>query len=104
MEYVFQALGLPNFGLTKIWEFCRAAGTHVVDHFIPHHRNNYKPHLLGDRALALFSVMLVSLRIFTLVLVSIGPVLPAFSSAITGQNIISLTNQSRQAYNLASLK
>ncbi len=49
------------------------------------------------------SVALVGVKILTIALLSLGPVLPAFSSAITPQNIISLTNQSRQDYNLSAL-
>jgi hypothetical protein len=76
---------------------------HVKDHFIPHARNNYHPHVLGDRTLALFSAALVLVKIFTVVLVSWGPVAPAFSSAINIENVISLTNESRRTFKLNTL-
>lgn len=47
--------------------------------------------------------MLVALKVFTLTAVSIGPIAPAFSSAITVGNIISLTNESRSQFSLPAL-
>src|SRR6185437_3470690 len=63
----------------------------------------YHPHILGHRALALFSGLLVAVKIFTLAVLSFGPIAPAFSSAITPTNIISLTNESRAQFSLGSL-
>jgi len=76
---------------------------HLKDHFVPHERNGYRPHVLGHRALALFSLMLVSLKVATIVIISVGPILPAYSSAITTGNIISLTNASRKEFGLGSV-
>ncbi|MCC7356085.1 MAG: hypothetical protein IT410_00510 [Candidatus Doudnabacteria bacterium] len=78
-------------------------GRHIKDHFVPHHRNNYHPHMLGHRAVALFSLLLVTVKIGGLVLLSLGPVSPAFSSAITPENIISLTNESRIEYGIGTV-
>lgn len=117
MEYVLSVVGVParhwlrrqalaggpQLALKKAFAPFGVLGAHLYDHFIPHARNNYHPHLLGHRALALISGLLVALKIFTLTIISIGPVLPAFSSAITPANIISLTNQSRQEFNLNAL-
>lgn len=77
-----------------------AAFLHIHDHFIPHPRNNYHPHILGHRSLALSSLLLLSVKIATITLLTAGPVLPAYSSAITTDNIFSLTNQSRQSNGL----
>ena len=77
---------------------------HLWDHFIPHARNNYHPHVFSHRMTGLFSLLLVTLKVFTLTALTFGPVTPAFSSAITPSNIISLTNQSRETYNLGGLK
>ena len=77
---------------------------HLLDHFVPHARNNYHPHLFSTRLTALLSMLLVTFKIFTIAALTLGPVLPAFSSAITVDNIISLTNQSRQGYSLPALK
>lgn len=90
-------------GQLKLKRVAVSAARHLYDHFIPHARNNYHPHILGHKALALFSGLLVTLKIFTLALLSFGPVIPAFSSAITPANIISLTNQSRESYQLRDL-
>ena len=97
----------PRLGQFKVKQVAMAAiksaGRHLHDHFIPNHRNNYHPHVLGHRALALFSALLVSVKIFSLSLLAFGPALPAFSSAITSSNIISLTNASRKVYGLSAL-
>ncbi len=104
MEYVLNIIGVPQFTLKKAFAPLGFFVSHVYDHFIPHARNNYYPHLLGHRSLALMSGMLVVLKIFILTVVSLGPILPAFSSAITQDNILNLTNQSRIEYGLSSLK
>ena len=76
---------------------------HVLDHFVPHARNNYHPYIFGHRLTHLLSMLLVSLKICSISLLAFGPVLPAFSSAITPANIINLTNQSRGDFQLAAL-
>ena len=78
-------------------------GRHIKDHFVPHHRNNYHPHMLGHRAVALFSLLLMTVKVGSLVILSLGPVSPALSSAITPENIISLTNESRVEYGIGTL-
>lgn len=99
-----QALaGGPEIGFRKLVFPVVFLGRHLHDHFIPHARNNYHPHVLGHRNLGLMSGLLVAVKIFSLALISFGPVLPAFSSAITTQNIISLTNESRQQFSISSL-
>ena len=103
MEYVASIIQLPELGLRQVGRVCQRGFLHVKDHFIPHARNNYHPHLLGDRALALMSGALVLMKISVIAFVSWGPVLPAYSSAITVSNIINLTNQSRASYSLAAL-
>ncbi len=103
MEFVLSFFGLPhNFGQKVDNTFVRAF-LHVKDHFIPHHRNNYHPHMLGHRSLAMFSFLLVAVKIFTLGALTFGPVESAFSSAITESNIISLTNASRASFGLTAL-
>ena len=103
MEYVLRIVRWPRFTVDAIVRPLVLVLRHLHDHFIPHHRNNYHPHILGHRSLALFSALLVAVKIFTISLVSFGPVLPVFSSAITGENIISLTNESRKSFNLPAL-
>lgn len=76
---------------------------HLWDHLIPNERNNFHPHALGHRSLALFSILLLTVKIVTLASLTVGPVVPAFSSAITIENVVALTNNSRQASNLSGL-
>jgi len=75
----------------------------LLDHFIPHARNDYHPHIFKLRMISLLSVLLLSAKIFTIAAIAWGPIQPAFSSAISAGNIISLTNESRVTDNLATL-
>ncbi|HYV33286.1 MAG TPA: CAP domain-containing protein, partial [Candidatus Limnocylindria bacterium] len=104
MEYVFSIIGLPENILKRAFAPLGNFALHIHDHFIPHARNNYHPHILGHRSLALFSGLLVAVKIFTIAAITLGPIAPAFSSAITPDNIINLTNESRQQFALAGLK
>lgn len=76
---------------------------HLYDHFIPHHRNNYHPYVFSHRLASLFAILLVAVKIFTFSQIFLGPAIPAFSSAITPENIISLTNESRTSFGLKVL-
>lgn len=98
-ESFFEAdSGTENVGsqLRLFWE-------HLRDHIIPHPRNHYHPHLLHHRSVALFSLLLITVKVVTVSLVLNIPD-SAFSSAITAENIYQLTNQSRAGFNLASLR
>jgi Cysteine-rich secretory protein family len=103
MEYVLNAIGLESPSFRRFFSPLAGFGRHIHDHFIPHPRNNYHPHILGDRSLALMSSLLLAVRIFAIALISFGPVAPAFSSAITTTNIIALTNESRQQFAVPAL-
>ena len=99
-----QALaGGPEISLKRVFSPLAAFGRHLHDHFIPHARNNYHPHVLAHRNLGLMSGLLVAVKIFTLTLLSFGPILPAFSEAITAGNIVALTNESRQEFSVSAL-
>ena len=76
---------------------------HIWDNFIPTARNGYKPHVLGHRSLVLLSVLLIVVKVATISLLTIGPILPSLSSAISPDNVLALTNSSRQANNLSGL-
>lgn len=76
---------------------------HLHDHFVPHHRNNYYPYVFGHRLTSLFAILLVAVKIFTFSQIFLGPAIPAFSSAIIPENIISLTNESRISFGLKAL-
>lgn len=103
MEYVLGNLSALKFSPGKFYNPVKFLIARVWDHFIPHPRNNYYPHILGHRLMGLFSVLLVAIKIFTFAVLSFGPILPALSSAITPANIISLTNESRKIFNLPAL-
>ncbi len=103
MEYVAQLIGFQNRSLKRAFAPLGVFAAHLHDHFIPHPRNNYHPHILGHRNLALMSALLVGVKIFTLSALSLSPAATAFSSAITAQNIINLTNESRKAFGLTAL-
>ncbi len=81
MEYVLSIIGIPEYSLKKAFAPLGSFAAHLHDHFIPNARNNYHPHILGHRALGLFSALLVAVKVSAIVLISIGPVAPAFSSA-----------------------
>ncbi len=103
MELVFRFFDFPAKFFGHGAEFFRSFGAHIKDHFVPHHRNNYHPHIFSHSMTMLLSVLMISVKIFSIAVVSFGPVLPAYSSAITVENIINLTNQSRKEYNLKTL-
>lgn len=103
MEQVVIFTDLSVGGLKRLGRPVIALLSHLYDHFLPHHRNNYHPHVFGHRAMAMFSAALLLLKVFTISVTAFGPVMPAFSSAITAENIISLTNASRNAYKLGFL-
>lgn len=81
----------------------RQAGQHLLDHVVPHHRNNYHPHILGHRTLALFSVLLITLKIAAVASVMFEPPQVSKASAITVNNILTVTNQSRSENGLTPL-
>lgn len=71
---------------------------HLYDHFVPHARNNYKPHILAQRSLSLYAGFLISVKALTLFSLAALPTNQAFSSSISAQNIIDLTNYSRASF------
>ncbi len=75
------------------------------DHFIPHPRNNFHPHVLGHRVLGLFSLLLITVKVaaICLPLLTLGEAVPADASAITNDTIFNLTNKSRSQNNIAPL-
>lgn len=75
----------------------------LLGHFIPRPSNNYYPRVFSQTAVAWLSFFLVFVKIAGIALVVAGPVLPAYSSAITSANIITLTNQARNSFYLPAL-
>jgi uncharacterized protein YkwD len=104
MEYVLSLMQIPESGSRHIKDFFAGFFEYGRDHFIPHSGNNYHPHVLGHGAMAGFAGLLVAMKIFVLSFAAFGPILPVFSSAITEDNIISLTNESRKEFGIGELK
>jgi uncharacterized protein YkwD len=94
-----------SFTPGRSWAF-PAAGrvlTSIHDHFIPHERNNYHPHILNQRLLGLLSMLMVAVKFAVLASVAFSPAATTYSSAITTSNVLSLTNESRTEYSLPAL-
>ncbi|MFA4937331.1 MAG: CAP domain-containing protein [Patescibacteria group bacterium] len=77
---------------------------HVWDHFVPHEGNNHHPYLFKHKVLIGYSVLLILLKVLVIVAPIALPSSSLFSSAITSQNIIALTNQTRINLGLSELK
>lgn len=90
----FRSLEFPTF---------RKFFVSAHDHIIPHPRNNYHPHILSHRMLALLSLLLLTVKIAAVSLVAVGPVVTVEASAITSSTIISLANQARSEAGLGTL-
>jgi hypothetical protein len=73
------------------------------DHFIPHPGNKHVPHVLHHRALFGYSVVLILLKVLVVTVGLSFPGYSLFSSAITPNNIIGLTNETRRNLNLPEL-
>ncbi len=82
----------------------KKVGRHLWDHFVPHERNGHNPHVLKHRVLYAYSVLLVLLKVLVIVVPIALPSSSLYSSAITPQNIIDLTNQTRKNLNLGELQ
>lgn len=76
----------------------------VHDHFIPHARNNYHPHILSHRMLALLSLLLMTVKIAGISMVVVSPATITEASAITTGTVINLANDARVAGGLSELK
>lgn len=79
------------------------AWAHLADHFIPHERNGHQPHVLKHRVLVGYSVVLILLKVLAVVAPIVLPSSSLYSSAITNQNIVDLTNQTRENLGLTKL-
>ncbi len=91
----FGALEFPTF---------KKLGQSAIDHVIPHERNNYHPHMLGHRFLALLSILILTIKIVGVSLVAFSPAALTEASAINSDIIISLANDARAENNLGELK
>lgn len=82
----------------------RRAWWHLQDHFVPHARNNYQPHVLHHRTLTVLSVLLLAAKVFSLSALQFAEnTVPAYASEITQSSVLELTNTSRAQEGLSSL-
>lgn len=104
MDFLLTTIFGSNGSMNTSTRFIRSVFSHLHDHVIPHPRNNYRPHTLSNRALALYATLLISVKISVIALGVIGTPTNVDASAITKDNIFFLTNASRQANSLGTLK
>lgn len=90
----FGALEFPTFK-KLLWS--------VHDHVIPHERNNYHPHILSHRFLALLSILVVTIKIASISFVALSPATTTLASNISNETIVSLANSARVAGGLSEL-
>lgn len=67
----------------------------LADHVIPHERNNYHPHALSHRVLALLSILVVTIKVASISFVALSPTTIVDASAISNETVISLANKAR---------
>ncbi len=94
----------PQNFMAQVKHHLQKVGGHLKDHFIPHQGNGYRPHVLKHSVLVGYSVVLVLLKVLVIVVPLVLPSSSLYSSAITRQNIIDLTNQTRANLSLGVLK
>lgn len=94
-----------KFGLRESFKgFLNDFFWHLHWHFIPHPNNNYHPHIFSHRMTGLLAGLLLSVKIFSLAVLTMSPAVPAWSSAITQENIINLTNSTRKSFGISELQ
>ncbi len=77
------------------------AGAHA--HVVPSERNDHVPHLLKHHVLIGYSVILILVKVLVLTGYVLLPAASVYSSAVTADNVISLTNAARSALGLSKL-
>lgn len=90
-------------GMHRVKHATRKVGSHLHNHFIPHVGNDYIPRALKHKALLVYSLILIAVKVMVIVLPIALPSASLYSSAITSKNIINLTNQTRRNLGLAEL-
>lgn len=83
--------------------FLQRSWWHLKDHIVPHARNHYQPHLLHHRTLAAFSVLLLTIKIFSFAALEFTPTETVTASAITPSSVLDLTNKARSAGNIGQI-
>ena len=76
---------------------------HIKNAFIPHRGNNHIPHVLRRKPLAIYSLILISVKILAIVAILIAPAPAQLASGVDAGLLVSLTNQERTSRDLSSL-
>jgi hypothetical protein len=73
------------------------------DHLIPSHRNGHVPHVLKHHVLAGYSLIMILVKALVLSAYVLLPAASVYSSAVTAENIVRLTNAARSALGIGEL-
>ncbi len=103
MYLINNQLGALNILGNKSGKAISRAFLRMRDLILPHEGNNYHPHLLRNKSLGAFLVVLTLLKIGVVGVEAFKPISEAKSSEITVSTIYSLTNQSREENNIPDL-
>jgi hypothetical protein len=76
----------------------------LKNHFIPHEGNNHAPHALRHKSLLAYSIVLILVKVFVVALPVLLPASYLYSSSITAENIVALTNEARASAGLPAVK
>lgn len=90
--------------MKKLLKHAKRISRHAKDHFIPHRGNNHHPHVLKHHVLFGYSLILIFLKTLALAGAIILPSATLKASAITPQNIVTLTNSARTTAGVPSLR
>ena len=90
--------------LAKTTEVCRRVADEAHAHFVPSERNGHVPHVLKHHVLAGYSLILILVKALVLSSYVLLPAASVYSSAVTADNIVSLTNAARAALGIAELR
>lgn len=72
--------------------------------FLPHPKTHRKAHLLSEKSLLIYLLLFVVLQLGFRGIAKVQPGVLGTTSAITTQQVITLTNQERQKYGISQLK
>ncbi len=82
----------------------KAKKSHTLKHlFIPHHKNNYRPHAFRHKMLTLYSFLLLSSQVMMGMTYMSGTSLVSENVDVMKKNIIILTNEERRESGIVTL-
>lgn len=90
--------------LAKTSAICRSMADEAHAHLIPSHRNGHVPHVLKHRVLVGYSLILIMVKALVLSGYVLLPAASVYSSAVTAENVVRLTNAAREALGLSNLR